>query len=140
MTEPAAPADEAFYSGALDRIRRFTVVLSIALTVALWIARGWHIGLGFLVGAAIAYVNFHWLKRAVTALADRVTATGQSESGRGVFVRFLLRYLLIAVVGYAIFRFSRESLYGLLAGLFVPVAAIACEAAYELYIALRRGI
>jgi hypothetical protein len=34
---------------------------------------------------------------------------------------------------------SRESLYGFLGGLFLAVAAILCEAVYELFVALRRG-
>jgi hypothetical protein len=55
-------------------------------------------------------------------------------------LRFLLRYFLMAAAAYAIFTVSRASLYGLFAGLFLPVAGIACEAAYELYIALARGL
>jgi hypothetical protein len=46
----------------------------------------------------------------------------------------------MALAGYVIFSASPASLYGLLAGLFLPVAAIACEAAYEAYIALARGL
>ena len=48
--------------------------------------------------------------------------------------------LAIALAAYAILRVSKQSLYGMLAGLFLPVAAITCEAAYELYVALRRGL
>jgi hypothetical protein len=55
-------------------------------------------------------------------------------------LRFLLRYLLMGLSAYAIFTVSRASLYGLLAGLFLPVAGIACEAAYEVYAALARGM
>ena len=46
-------------------------------------------------------------------------------------MRFLLRYVLMALGAYVIFTVSPASLYGLFAGLFLPVAAIACEAAYE---------
>ncbi len=55
-------------------------------------------------------------------------------------VRFLLRYVLMGVGAYVILSVSPASLYGFLAGLFLPVAAIACEAAYELYVALARGV
>jgi hypothetical protein len=51
-----------------------------------------------------------------------------------------MRYGVIGIAAYAIFRISVSSLYGMLAGLFVPAAAIVCEAAYELYAALRRGL
>jgi len=41
--------------------------------------------------------------------------------------RFLVRYVLMAVGAYVILTVSPASLNGLLAGLFLPVAAIACE-------------
>lgn len=131
---------ELFYAGALERIRRYMMALAPVGAVVCLVAAGWQMALGFVVGAAIAYLNFHWLKRVVSALADRVTRSGQPESGRPVFTRFLLRYALIALAAYVIFRISVASLYGLFAGLFLPVGAIACEAAYEAYIALRRGL
>jgi hypothetical protein len=40
---------------------------------------------------------------------------------------------LMTLVAFVILTVSRESLYGLLAGLFLPVTAILCEAAYETY-------
>ena len=133
------PNGEAFYSGALDRISRFMLVLALTVSAAAWWRYGWHIALGFACGSAVAYLNFHWLKRVVTALADRATQPGHTQSSRGVVLRFLLRYVLMALGAYVIFAVSRASLYGLLAGMFLPGAAIACEAAYELWVALARG-
>ncbi len=133
-------ASESFYSGALDRIRRTMIVLAIVLSAAAWALFGWRIVLGFACGCAVAYLNFHWLKRVISALADRITQTGKRQSGRGIVLRFLLRYLLMGLAAYVIFSVSPASLYGLLAGLFLPVGAIACEAAYELYVAVARGI
>jgi hypothetical protein len=131
---------EAFYSGAVRRIPRFMVGLAILFTAAALIRFGWRIALGFACGCAIAYLNFHWLERVVNALADRVTSTGKAQSGRGVVGRFLLRYLLMALAAYAIFSVSPASLYGLFAGLFLPVAGIACEAVYEIYAAYSREV
>jgi hypothetical protein len=134
-----SPGSEVFYSGAIDRISRFMLILALALTGAAGWHYGWRIALGFACGSAVAYLNFHWLKRVVIALADRATQSGQTQSSQGVVLRFLLRYVLMTLGAYVIFTVSRASLYGLLAGLFLPVAAIACEAAYELWIALTRG-
>jgi hypothetical protein len=134
------PAAEKFYSGAMDRIRRFMAGIGVIATVAVWIAFGWKVAIGLALGCVIAWVNFYWLKQAVGALADRVTSTGHKQSGGGVVARFLLRYALIALGGYAIFSVSRDSLYGLLGGLFLTVAAILCEAVYEVVISFRRGI
>jgi small-conductance mechanosensitive channel len=131
---------EHFYSGALERIGRFMSALSLLLFAAVWWKFGLHPAIGFGCGCAIAYINFYWLKRVITGFADRATGSVSSNSGQGIVFRFLLRYVLMGVGAYAILTVSPASLNGLLAGLFLPVAAIACEAAYELYAALARGM
>ena len=133
-------AAEQVYSGALGRIRRSMLVLAVILTLGAWILFGWRIALGAAGGCAVAYLNFHWLKSGVEGLADRIVQAGKSQSGKGIVFRFLLRYVLMGLVAYGILTVSPASLYGLFVGLFLPVAAIACEAAYEAYVALARGI
>jgi hypothetical protein len=140
MNDPPQTASEIFYSGALRRIRLCMVVLALVASLSLLLQFGWRIALGFFCGCAVAYLNFHWLDRVVTALADRATQTGQKQSSGGVVFRFLARYFLMAAAAYVILTVSRASLYGLFAGLFLPVAAIACEAVYELYAALSRRL
>jgi ATP synthase I chain len=135
-----ASASGAFYSGALPRIARFMLVLSPALIAATWWKFGLRPAIGLMFGCAIAYVNFHWLKRVIAGFADRATGTEATGSGQGIVFRFLVRYVLMAVSAYAILTVSPASLNGLLAGLFLPVAAILCEAAYELYAALAHGL
>ena len=134
------PKAEAFYSGALGRISRLMVALAVALSITGWWRYGWRVALGFAGGCAVAYLNFHWLKKVVSALADRSTQPAKSQSSSGMVLRFLLRYVLMALGAYVIFTFSPASLYGLFAGLFLPVGAIACEALYEGWAALASGI
>ena len=140
MTDDAQIRSESFYSAAVGRIPRFMVGLGVIFSGAAWLRYGWHIALGFACGCAIAYLNFRWLEKVVNALADRATGSGRPQSSSGVVLRFLLRYFLMAVTAYVIFSVSPASLYGLFAGLFLPVAGIACEAAYELYAAIGRGL
>lgn len=142
MCAPLQPdaISDAFYARALPRIRRFMIGIAIPIAALVVLRFGWRIALGFVVGCAIACMNFYWLKRTVNSLADQLTATGQRPSSAGVVLRFLARYFLMAVAAYVIFTLSPASLYGLFAGLFLPVAAILCEAGYELYSALRHGL
>jgi ATP synthase I chain len=135
---PIAP--DAFYLGALDRIRNSMIALALALSVAAWWNFGRATALGFLGGCIIAYLNFHWLKNGVAGLADRVTDTGKPQSGAGIVARFLLRYVLLGAAAYGILTSFPAGLRGLLAGLFLPVGAIACEAVYELYAAVTRDV
>ena len=135
-----AAAAEHFYSGALHRIRNFMAALAPALIAVSFWKFGVRSALGFTFGSAIAYVNFYWLKRVIAGFVDRATGTATSQSGQGIVFRFLFRYILMALGAYVILTVSPASLNGLLAGLFLPVAAIACEAAYEAYAALVRGM
>jgi hypothetical protein len=142
MAEPHAITDAAefIYSGALPRILRTMVVIAVVLPIGVCVWFGWRSALGLACGCLVAYLNFRWLKRGVEALADRVVGAGKTQSSKGIVGRFLLRYVLMGAVAYGILTVSPTSLYGFLAGLFSPVAAIACEAAYEAYVALARGL
>lgn len=137
---PQAVAAERFYSGALNRIRHFMAGIAPALIAATWWKLGPRPAAGLAFGCAIAYLNFYWLKRVISGFVDRAAGATTSQSGDGIVSRFLLRYVLMAVGAYVILTVSPASLNGLLAGLFLPVAGIACEAAYELYAALARGM
>lgn len=140
MALDTAGQSEAFYARALDRIRSFMLVLGPLLSAAAWLKFGRWAALGFLLGCVISYLNFHWLKSGVIHLADRATNTGKSQSGKGIVARFLLRYVLLGAAAYAILTSFPASLRGLFAGLFLPVGAIVCEAVYELYTGIIRGI
>lgn len=140
LSPATAIAAERFYSGALDRIRHFMAALAPPLIAAAWWKVGIRSAAGLALGCGIAYVNFYWLKRVISGFVDRAAGATTSQSGDGIVSRFLLRYILMAVGAYVILTVSPASLNGLLAGLFLPVAAIACEAAYELYAALVRGM
>ena len=138
-TTPDGSSDD-FYAGALTRIRNLMLVLApILAATAAW-KFGWRSAFGFLLGCVIAYLNFHWLKSGVSGLADRVTNAAKPQSGKGIVARFLLRYALLGAAAYAILTSFPASLRGLFAGLFLPVGAVVCEAAYELYAGITRGL
>jgi hypothetical protein len=136
-SDSAPPADD-FYSHAAERIPRFMIALALLLTPLAWWRFGRASALGFDAGSFIAFLNFRWLKSGVTTLADRVTDSAKSQSGKGIVFRFLLRYLLMGAAAYGMLTSFPASLRGLFVGLFLPVGAVACEAAYETYAALIR--
>jgi hypothetical protein len=136
-----ATAADIFYSKAIDRIRQSILILGGIVFPLIWIRYGYLSAGGFLLGAIISYFNFHWLTSAVTALADRIAANANSnESGSGIVFRFLVRYLLIGLAAYVTFVSWPEAFRGLLIGLCLPVAGMMGEAAFETYVALRRGL
>jgi hypothetical protein len=99
----------------------------------------WPVTAGFLVGAIVSYVNQVWLERAIDALGERITAAQSRERGGLIVFRALLRYVFIAVGAYVIFNVSLAGLYGFLGGVCLPIVAVACEVAVEIFVMLRRG-
>jgi ATP synthase I chain len=140
LKNPQPTTAERFYSGAIERIQRFMTAVAAPLIAAAWWRFGIRPAAGLAFGCLIAYINFFWLKRVISGFVDHAAGTHASQSSDGIVFRFLLRYVLMAVGAYVILTVSPASLNGLLAGLFLPVLAIACEAAYEVYAALVRGI
>ena len=130
---------EVFYASAISRIKQTILVLGLLVTPIVGFRYGLKPAAGFLLGAAISYFNFHSLGRTVDGLAGRIVEAHSQEKGRAIVARFLLRYLVIGVVVYVTFISSFGGFYGLLTGLCLPVAGMMGEAAWESYVALRRG-
>jgi hypothetical protein len=127
------------FTSSLQRIDRFIPGLAALVSIALGFKAGWPVALGFLVGSAVAYVNFRWLKSTVAALAQAITGHGAHAARPRVVLRFLTRFVLIALAAYVIFVSYPVAFHGFLGGLFTPVLAVLAEATYLVYAAVRRG-
>jgi ATP synthase I subunit len=136
---PPNSVAEHFYEGAIRRIVRILLVLAVITPWPVWWLYGRGPAAGFFLGALISWVNFKALARSVEALASRIVEAQSRERGGTVVLRFLLRYVLVGIVAYAIFRGSLQAFRGFLFGLCLLVGAMLCEAAWEAYAALRRG-
>ena len=117
--------DELSFERAAWRIGRIMMVIGSLGTLVALIARGWQWGAGFLLGAAISGLNYHWLYKLVAALGS-----GDPPHHRGVVLGF--RYLILGTGAYVILRLSKISLIALLAGVFVLTAAVFVEVVFEI--------
>ena len=120
------PAAEAFYNGAEARALRFLLAISVVTALGLLAYYGSMVALGFVLGAAAAAVNLFWLKRFVAGVTAAIVKDARRPSSVGMVFRYLVRFALITFAAFAIFKSSRTSGYGFLAGLFMPVAALMC--------------
>jgi hypothetical protein len=119
------------FDRAAGRIGRNMVWIAAVGTVAAFAARGWRWAGGFLLGAAISWWNYRWLRKLVESLGGKIRLGG---------VRFALRYLLLAGGAYAILRFSPISVAAVFVGLFVLIAAVFAEAIFEIFYAGKRTL
>jgi ATP synthase I chain len=130
--------DRMTYERIIPRVLRNMLVTSVLLLgPAFWFYR-WAGSIGFAFGALVSYVNFRSLTRGVEGLADCIVNQNSREKGGWIILRFLVRYGLVGLVAYAIFKSSSLAFRGFLWGLCVPVAALMAEAAWEGYAAFRR--
>jgi hypothetical protein len=120
--------DHSFTGRAVPRIEFLIVFLGIAGTMAAALHGGGRWALGFLLGAAAAWISFRWTKKVVNALGEPAGAPPKKRFA----VILGLRYLLLAAGGYVILNYSALSLAAALFGLFVPVAAVILEILFEL--------
>jgi len=117
--------DPLSFEVAAARIGRILAVVAVLGTCGALAIGGWKTGAGFLLGAAISGLNYHWLHKLVASLG-----AGGRPRYRSVVLGF--RYLLLGGGAYVILRLSSISLRAVLAGLFVLTAALFVEVICEL--------
>jgi len=129
------------YVAAEQRIEWMTVALGLAGAAFVFLRWGWRPGAGVALGAALAWLNFRWLKQGVTALVKLSTAQANSEHARVplvVYAKFFGRFALLLLVVYVILSRSWLPVAAVLGGLFAVVAAVMIELMWEL-VRGRRG-
>jgi hypothetical protein len=132
------PEEIAIFERIIPRVLRNILAFSFLLLGPVCWHYRWLGAMGFVLGASVSYVNFRSLTRGVEGLAARIVNQDSQEKGGRIVFRFVVRYLLVAVVAYAIFKGSSVAFYGFLWGLCVPVAALMAEAVWQGFAAFRR--
>jgi hypothetical protein len=142
MTNPPNPDAgsqlDSFYAHAIPRMLSTMLVVGVLLLVPVFWLYGWTGAIGVAAGSAISYINFRTLISGVEALGDRIVNRQSKERGWAIVLRFLVRYGLVGIAAYAIFKSSALAFRGFLWGLCLPVAAMMVEAGVEAYLAFRR--
>lgn len=118
-----AVPDEFDYDRAAPRIARFMAIIAVLGSIVAGAFGGWTWGAGFLLGAALAWLNYRWMRKLIEGLG------GVSSRG-SVFMVF--RYLLLGGAGYVIVIYSPLNMVAVLTGLFVLIAAVFVELIFEI--------
>jgi hypothetical protein len=108
--------------------RNIFAVIAIAVVIAALTA-DLQFMLGLVLGGALALLNYKWLHSSLRA----VLATGNEKTPPGTMIKFVVRWLVIAVVAWAANKTGYFDPIAILAGLFAPAVAVMIEAAYVAY-------
>lgn len=125
----------AFYQAAEKRIERLTLVVGGLAALAAGLLWGARSAAGILLGAALAWLNYRWLKQGLTPLARLAAAQQEAPQIKvpaSVYWKFAGRYALIAAVLYVIFAYSLLPGVAVLGGLFALAAAVVVELLFQL--------
>jgi hypothetical protein len=131
----ASAADSSLVAMTERRISWLTLLIGsvAALLVALLRDRLWGAGLG--IGAALAWLNFRWLRRGLDGLVLASTAQAGKEKPVMPLLSYfgmLFRYGLIAFAVYVIFKYLRVPLASMVVGLCALGAATIAASVYEI--------
>jgi hypothetical protein len=129
---------DSFHERAIPRMRRTIVFAGVLLLGPVYWFYGWAGALGVAAGSAVSYINFRALVQGVESLGERIVNQQSKERGWAIVLRFLVRYGLVGIAAYAIFKGSVLAFRGFLWGLCLPVAAMMAEAGVEAWMAFRR--
>lgn len=125
-----------FADHALQRAARIALLLVLVGFAISWAAAGSKAALSFLLGAVLAVINFEWLQFSARKI---VSGFLQERPKRKVWPKLFARYVLLGTIAYVIFRGYFVSIPAFVIGLFLPIMAFMCEAAYEAYVAFRHA-
>jgi hypothetical protein len=125
--------EETALEGRLSRSMFVAVALAVLISAPL---APWRVTTGLLLGGMLSFFNHYWLRTSIRAVFSGSTA---GVSSRLVAARYVLRYVIIAMVIASAYILNLISLVATIAGMCAFVAAIMIEAALLLFRAIVYG-
>jgi small-conductance mechanosensitive channel len=117
------------------RISWLTLVFGGAAGLGAGLLRSRLWGVGLAIGAALAYLNFRWLRRGLDGLVEASTAQASRKKPQvplGSYFLALVRYGLIGLTVYVIFEYLHVPLASMIVGLCALGAAAITASVYEM--------
>jgi hypothetical protein len=128
-------SDVSRYSETEKWIGRLTLVVGALAAAPVWWLRGPAWGAGIFVGAALAWLNFRWLKQGLDALTAAATAQAdlpKAEVPIATYFKAAFRYGLIGLAVYVIFKYLNVPILSMILGLCALGAATLAVSVYEI--------
>jgi hypothetical protein len=108
------------------RFWRLLVISAAGMALAGLVFGNPRIAAGILLGGGLALLNFRWLVGSVRG----IMTVGSRRVPPGTAMKIALRWLVVAIAGYAGYRTGYFSAAGILIGLLAPAPAVLFESIY----------
>jgi len=128
-------ASAARYRQTENWISHLTLLLGAVAAGLVGLRYGWRWGAGITIGAALAWLNFRWLKQGLDALTQAIAAQGMRSKGDvpvAAYFKALFRYALIALIVYVIFKYLNVPVLSMILGLCALGAATLVVSVHEI--------
>jgi hypothetical protein len=112
--EPTAEAAEIIRPPSHERILWIMAILGIGGGIAGFAFKSFGFGLGVLIGTALAFVNYYWLK---SSLRKIFSAAESGERPKMLAGKYFLRYIVLAAVVALIYITGLVPIVALILGL-----------------------
>jgi ATP synthase I chain len=120
--------DQATLEGAEARLPRWMAGFAAVGMLGAFLLGHARAAGGFGLGAAVAFMGYSWLHKAVVSLMD----AGRVRPSRFTLGKLLIRYPLAVVVIFVFYRENWLPFEAVLLGLFVPVAGALAESVFQI--------
>jgi hypothetical protein len=111
------------YARMAARLEGFILCVGMAGIPAAFYFWGWRGAIGFVLGAAVAWLNFRRLRAVVDVLGG--------QRGRASWMGTAAMYFGVGMAGYVMIKYFEVSVLSAFGGLlFVPVGAVLLEVLY----------
>ena len=117
-----------------QRIAYLTLTFGAIAAIIVALTVTWRWGIGILLGAALAWVNFLWLEQGLAAVSKLAQAQHGAPKPRislWVWIKVSSRYGLIGILLYTAWVLLHIPVVSMLAGLCALGAAVIAEGIYE---------
>jgi hypothetical protein len=130
--DPAAPAAGAFsdedVQQFLSRALRLVAVAGVLLAMVFTVTLGWQSGLEELAGAVISWTGIREWRTLARLVASTLSNQPAARPAGRTFVMFFVRLGVVGAILYVSLRCLHGSIYALIAGIGLAIAALSIEA------------
>jgi hypothetical protein len=115
------------------RLLALMTVILIAMVVTSLFLANWTVTIGLMLGGALSYLNYYWLKSSLRSLFEKVA---QGTGGKFSASFYIIRYAVIGLVIFAAAQLGLASVAAMLVGLLSFAFAVLLEAIIQLYLSI----